>query len=112
KYNQNLSDEIKYPDYQKKIHQGAVYTSRLLPTKEITQLLINNQLQTKTIELNTYLMKTQQLAKEIIDLENLAKTEQKKRNDLKKALNLVLEKSDELEKIIADNHLLISEEMK
>ncbi|CAH1756523.1 13934_t:CDS:2 [Entrophospora sp. SA101] len=58
------------------------------------------------------LTKIQQLAKEIIDLENLTKTEQKKRNDFKKALKFVLEKSDELEKIITSSQLNISEEMK
>lgn len=110
KFNKSLSDEIKFPKY--KIHKEASYHSKLLPTKEITQLLINNQFQTKTSELNTYLMKTQQLAKEIIDLENLAKTEQKKRHDFKKALKIVQEKSDELEEIIVANQLIISEEIK
>jgi len=57
-------------------------------------------------------MKTQQLAKEIIDLENLAKAKQKKYDDFKKALEIVLEKSEEIETIINDNQLLISEEMK
>ncbi|CAJ0641869.1 2676_t:CDS:2 [Entrophospora sp. SA101] len=42
----------------------------------------------------------------------LAKTEQKKRNDLKIALKLAFETSEELEEIIATNQLLISEEMK
>ncbi|CAG8483767.1 27585_t:CDS:1, partial [Racocetra persica] len=41
-YNKTLSDEIKFPKYN--VHKGAVYTSRLLPTKEITQLLQSSQL--------------------------------------------------------------------
>jgi len=43
-YNKNLLDEVKFPDYQKKIHSGAIYTSRLLPTKEITTLLQESSL--------------------------------------------------------------------
>jgi hypothetical protein len=43
-YNKVLPEEVKYPDYQKKMHAGAVYTSRLLPTKEITQLLDSKDL--------------------------------------------------------------------
>ncbi|KLL02682.1 MAG: hypothetical protein MRECE_53c001 [Mycoplasmataceae bacterium CE_OT135] len=38
-YNKTLPENIKFPDYQKKIHKGATYHSKLLPTKEITQLL-------------------------------------------------------------------------
>jgi serine/threonine protein kinase/Leucine-rich repeat (LRR) protein len=37
KYNQSLPDEVKFPKYR--IHRGAIYTSRLLPTKEVTKLL-------------------------------------------------------------------------
>jgi len=47
------------------MHKGASYHSKLLPTKEITQLLKFYNLQTKTIELNTHLIKIQKLAKEI-----------------------------------------------
>jgi hypothetical protein len=43
KYNQSLPNHIKYPDYKKKMHTGAVYTSRLLPTKEITRILSQSQ---------------------------------------------------------------------
>jgi len=34
-----LPEEIKYPDITNKTHSGAVYTSRLLPTQEISRLL-------------------------------------------------------------------------
>ncbi|CAG8477957.1 5226_t:CDS:2 [Scutellospora calospora] len=42
-YNKNLSDSIKYPDLTKKKHSGAVYHSRLLPTREITRILGNSK---------------------------------------------------------------------
>ena len=114
-YNRTLPDEIKFPDYKNKMHKEAVYTSRLLPTREITQLLIsnlNNHLQSKAIELNNCLKDVQQLTKEMINLKNLAQIEQKKHDDIKRALKLAFEKSDELEKIIDDNQLLIGEETK
>jgi len=38
-FNKNLLDEIKHPDLTKEIHSGAVYHSKLLPTKEITKIL-------------------------------------------------------------------------
>ncbi|RHZ36414.1 protein kinase domain-containing protein [endosymbiont GvMRE of Glomus versiforme] len=38
-HNKTLPDEIKYPDTTKKKNPGAVYTSRLLPTGEISRLL-------------------------------------------------------------------------
>ncbi|KLL02911.1 MAG: hypothetical protein MRECE_38c025, partial [Mycoplasmataceae bacterium CE_OT135] len=46
-HNKALPDSIKFPDYQKKMHTGAVYHSMLLPTKEITQLLKNSQVISK-----------------------------------------------------------------
>ncbi|KLL03563.1 MAG: hypothetical protein MRECE_13c028 [Mycoplasmataceae bacterium CE_OT135] len=100
-----------------KTYPSVVYTSRLLPIKEITRLLhSSNNLQTKASELNTQLIKIQELAKEINAIEEQksaweTKAEQKY-NDLKKALKLAFEKSDELEKIVTDNQLIISEEMK
>jgi hypothetical protein len=97
-----LPDEIRFPNYQ--IHHGAIYTSKLLPTKEITQLMQNFNFQTKAIELNTQLIKVKELAQEI--------TMEQKYNDFKKVLKLVLQKSDELEAIITTNQLVISEEMK
>jgi serine/threonine protein kinase len=36
-FNKTLSDDVKFPKYE--IHSGASYHSKLLPTKEITQLL-------------------------------------------------------------------------
>jgi hypothetical protein len=38
-----LLGSIKFPDYKKRLHSGAIYTSRLLPTKEITRLLSQSQ---------------------------------------------------------------------
>ncbi|CAH1758446.1 12920_t:CDS:2 [Entrophospora sp. SA101] len=38
-HNKNLANEVKFPDYKKKMHTGAVYHSQLLPTKEITRIL-------------------------------------------------------------------------
>ncbi|CAJ0757266.1 4301_t:CDS:1, partial [Entrophospora sp. SA101] len=36
-YNQNLPQEVRYPKYE--IHPQAIYTSRLINTQQITQLL-------------------------------------------------------------------------
>ncbi|CAH1765454.1 4440_t:CDS:2 [Entrophospora sp. SA101] len=96
----NLNNNIVPLSYQ--VHPSAIYTSRLLNFKNLPQpqnsRLINEQfysLQNKTSELNTHLIKIQQLAKEI-----------------SATLNLIFQKSDELEKIITTNELTISEEMK
>ncbi|CAI2192737.1 8144_t:CDS:2 [Funneliformis geosporum] len=42
KYNETLSKEIGFPNYKKNLHHGAVYISRLLPTKEISERLLYN----------------------------------------------------------------------
>ena len=89
---------MKFPKC--KIHSGASYHSKLLPTKEITKLLQNFNFQNKTSELSTQLIKIKRLAKE------------KKYDDLKKALKFIIDKSEELETIITDSKLIISEEMK
>ncbi|KLL03602.1 MAG: hypothetical protein MRECE_12c015 [Mycoplasmataceae bacterium CE_OT135] len=102
--NKTLPDSIRFLNYQKKMHTGAVYHSKLLPTKEITQLMQNFNFQTKTLELNEQLTKAKELAKEI--------TMKQKYNDFKEALKFVLEKSEELETIITTSQLVISEEMK
>jgi serine/threonine protein kinase len=36
-HNKTLPEEIKFPNYQKKIHKGAIYTSRLLSFKSLPQ---------------------------------------------------------------------------
>lgn len=79
-------------------------TSKLLPTKEINQLMQNFDFRTKTSELNTQLIKAKELAKEI--------TMKQKYQDFKKVLKLVLEKSEELETIITTNQLVISDDLK
>ncbi|KLL02867.1 MAG: hypothetical protein MRECE_40c006 [Mycoplasmataceae bacterium CE_OT135] len=64
-FNKTLPDEVKYPKY--KIHKGASYHSKLLPTKEITKIL-------KTLQLND----SKQLNLEIpFELEQLSISEEK-----------------------------------
>lgn len=50
-FNRTLLEEVKYPDYKKRKHSEAVYHSRLLPTKEITQILSQSQEVSSTIYL-------------------------------------------------------------
>lgn len=109
-FNQTLPNETILSNYQ--IHQGAVYHSKLLPTKEITQLTQSLEFQAKTLELNKHLTKVKQLAQEIGDEEKKKEMQQKKYRDLKKALKLAFEKSEELEKMITANQLHLSEEIK
>ncbi|WP_147409607.1 protein kinase [endosymbiont GvMRE of Glomus versiforme] len=101
-----------------RIHPSAIYTSRLLDFKvlpkpqnsqEINDLFysLESNLQTKNLELNEQWTKVKYIAKEV----EINKRKQKYDN-LKKALKLAFEKSEELEKVIATNQLVISEEMR
>src|SRR6266480_3841536 len=81
-YNQTLPDSIKFPDYKKNLHKGAIYTSRLLPTGEITQLLSQSQ-ETNATEYSDSLamnftnldLKSQKIKRQL-SLESQTKTDQ------------------------------------
>jgi chromosome segregation ATPase len=106
-YNLNLPLEVRFPNYQ--IHYGAIYHSKLLPTKEITQLMRGINFQTKACELKEQLTQVSKIS----SVSNSYESEKQKRTALKEALKSLLEKSQNLSKEIAKitaDKSLISEE--
>ncbi|MCE8162864.1 MAG: protein kinase [Candidatus Moeniiplasma glomeromycotorum] len=120
KHNETLSNVVKFPDYQKKMHSGAVYTSRLLSTKEISEILqekISEQFRSSLVSIDSLKSnlcnKTSELSKQLIIVDELLeknKTKRQSSSGSKKTLELInqfLEKSreltKELEKILTNN---------
>jgi hypothetical protein len=86
-----LPNEIKFPKYQ--IHQEASYHSKLLPTKEITQLLQNSQLISQKSKSSELISK--QIDKLAEEVEQARSSNPKKTSEL---IYYFLEKSKELTK--------------
>ncbi|CAI2177391.1 3979_t:CDS:2 [Funneliformis geosporum] len=104
--NEKLSDKIKFPDYQGKKHSGAVYTSRLLPTKEITKLLNKLEIDPCLIDDNLkalareFIRANKESIKNEKDVEAMARVEK-----LSKVFqgSLVIENYSELEDLLIEN---------
>ncbi|CAH1760407.1 5651_t:CDS:2, partial [Entrophospora sp. SA101] len=106
-YNQKLPEEIKFPKY--KSHKGTVYTSRLLPTSEIANLL---QLQEISSELKEtvrgYVKAKNKSLKDQKDAQakkNVRELEEKLEEELKKR-GFATEKMDEIIRYCENYHLL------
>src|SRR4051794_33160646 len=67
RYNKTLPDSIKFPSITKKTYNKEFYTSRFLPTKEITRLL-----NSKEISEQIYLKETSDLQSLMIDFSTLS----------------------------------------